>query len=110
LFVLASVTDLQRKSTFAKTPGNSLKRPNTTLLDSPDLKIFKKQNINEKKIINKKDKSSNCSMSPLIDCNNDVDNDQCSSEICESMLFNNEYQLIILIMTIIYYGLKNQIS
>lgn len=87
MFVLASVTELQ------KTPRNFLKRQNTTLLDSSDLKIFKKQN-NEKKIKkNMKDKTSyNSIMSPLIDHNDDVDNDQCSSEICESILFNNQYK------------------
>jgi len=44
LFILASITELQRKSTFVKTPRNSLK--STVLLDSSqpsDLKTFKKK-------------------------------------------------------------------
>jgi len=48
LFILASTTELQRKSTFVKTPRNSLKRLNTALLDSSqtsDLKPFKKKKI-----------------------------------------------------------------
>jgi len=97
LFILASITELQRKSTFVKTPRNSLKRLNTALLDSSqtsDLKTFKKKKIINEKKMYMKDKSSN-STQPLINCNNDddddddVNHDQCnSSEICKSMLFS----------------------
>lgn len=78
------------KSTSASTSRNSLKRMNTTLLDSSDLRVCGKQTIIEKKrkII---DKSSN-STSPLINFNDVDDNDQSSSaKTCKSMLFNNEY-------------------